>query len=75
MFLKENQLIKNISVIRQIPGVIFHGRYDMICPLQNAWDLYKAWPEAQFHIIPDASHKLSEPGTRKKVMEFLDRLS
>ena len=74
MFLKENQLIKNIDKIRKIPGAIFHGRYDMICPLQNAWDLHKAWPEAQFNIIPDASHKLSEPGTREKVMEYLERL-
>lgn len=74
MFLKENQLIENISKIRHIPGVIFHGRYDLICPLQNAWDLHKAWPEAKFHIIPDASHKLSEPGMREKVIEFLDRL-
>jgi len=74
MFLKENQLIKNIKKIFHIPGVIFHGRYDMICPLQNAWDLHKAWPKAEFHVIPDASHKLSEPGTAEKVIEYMDNL-
>ncbi len=74
MFFKENQLLKNINKIRHIPGVILHGRYDLICPLQNAWDLHKAWPEAEFHIIPATSHKLSEPGMAEKWVEYFDKL-
>jgi proline iminopeptidase len=57
-----NWILENIHRVKQIPAVIIHGRYDVVCPLENAWDLKKAWPEAQLEIIPDAGHAASEPG-------------
>jgi proline iminopeptidase len=57
-----NWIIENISRIREIPGVIVHGRYDVVCPLENAWELNKAWPEAKLEIIATAGHSASEPG-------------
>lgn len=75
MFFKKNQLLKNIKNIRKISGIIFHGRYDMTCPLQNAWDLYKAWPEAEFSIIADGAHKVSDPGMTDKMIECTDTLT
>ncbi|MDO8610257.1 MAG: prolyl aminopeptidase, partial [bacterium] len=68
MFLEEGQLLKNINFIRHIPTVIIHGRYDMNCPLKSAWDLHKAFPEAEFYIIPGASHKFTEPGIMEKLI-------
>ena len=64
-----NFLLENIEKIRQIPGVIVHGRYDVVCPAKNAWDLHKAWPEAQLHIVPDAGHSAWEPGIQAKLVE------
>lgn len=61
-FKTDNWLIEEISKVRSLPAVIVHGRYDLICPMENAWDLHKAWPEAAFEIIPDAGHSSSEPG-------------
>lgn len=64
-----NYLLENAEKIRQIPGVIVHGRYDVVCPVKNAWDLQKAWPEAQFHIVPDAGHSAFETGIQAKLIE------
>ena len=61
-FSTDNYLIENVGRIRSIPGVIVQGRYDVVCPATSAWDLHRAWPEAQLHIIPDAGHSISEPG-------------
>lgn len=61
-FESNNQLIENINKIRHIPAVIVHGRYDVVCPVKNAWDLHKAWPEAKLEIIADAGHAADEPG-------------
>jgi proline iminopeptidase len=57
-----NQLLENASCLSGIPTVIVHGRYDVICPVRNAWDLYKVIPHAVLNIIPDAGHSMAEPG-------------
>lgn len=61
-FPEDNYLINNVAKIRHIPAVIVHGRYDVVCPFKNAWDLSKAWPEAKLEIIADAGHAADEPG-------------
>jgi proline iminopeptidase len=61
-FETDNYLVENIDKIRKIPGVIVQGRYDVVCPMTSAWDLHRAWPEADLRIIPDAGHSISEPG-------------
>ena len=72
-FPSENYLIDNIDKIRHIPAVIVHGRYDIICPVVQAWDLHKAWPEADLHIIPDAGHSIYEEGIKNKLLEYTDK--
>ena len=74
-FDSDNYLIENIDKIRNIPSVIVHGRYDIICPVVQAWDLHKAWPEADFHIIPDAGHSIYEEGIKNKLIEYTDKYS
>ncbi len=61
-WLEENQLLNNADRIRHIPTYIVHGRYDVVCPAKNAWDLHKAFPEAHLNIVPDAGHAFNEPG-------------
>ncbi len=61
-FERDDQIIANIDRVRHIPSTIVQGRYDIITPIKTAWDLYKAWPEAQFKLILDAGHAVSEPG-------------
>jgi proline iminopeptidase len=61
-FLRPNQILEDAHRLHGIPGIIVHGRYDVVCPVQNAWDLHRAWPAAQLHIIPDAGHSALEPG-------------
>lgn len=61
-FLEEGFILKNARQLQSIPGVIVHGRYDVVCPLENAWKLHKAWPEAELNIVRDAGHAATEPG-------------
>lgn len=61
-FLAPNQLLENVSRLVGIPGVIVHGRYDVICPVENAYQLKQAWPQARLEIVADAGHSASEPG-------------
>jgi len=61
-FIDENQIINNMGKISHIPGVIIHGRYDVVCPLDNALELKNNWLEAQLHIIREAGHSAFEAG-------------
>ena len=61
-FLDRDQILANTGRLRDIPGVIVHGRYDVVCPVEQAWALHRAWPEAELHVIPDAGHSALEPG-------------
>ena len=70
----DNQLIERVDRIRHIPAVIVHGRYDIICPLTNAWDLHRAWPEAALEIIPAAGHSVTEPGIADALIRATDSL-
>jgi proline iminopeptidase len=72
-FPTDNYLIENVGSIRGIPGVIVQGRYDVVCPMMSAWDLHRAWPEAQLKIIPDAGHSISEPGIIDALVEATDQ--
>jgi proline iminopeptidase len=59
--------------IRRIPAVIVQGRYDVVCPMQTAWDLHRAWPEAAFRVVPDAGHSALEPGITHELVTATDR--
>jgi len=61
-FERETQLLDDIEKIRKIPAVIVQGRYDVVCPMMSAWELHRAWPEADLKVIPDAGHSAFEPG-------------
>lgn len=60
-FLEPDQIVRDAGKLADIPGVIVHGRYDMVCPLDNALALSQAWPQASLRIIRDAGHSSSEP--------------
>ena len=60
-FLDDDQIINDIEAIQSIPGIVVHGRYDMICPLENAFELHEAWPVSQMFIVREAGHSATEP--------------
>jgi proline iminopeptidase len=62
-FQTDGQLLSNADRLQSIPGAIVHGRYDVVTPLKNAWDLKAAWPTASLRIVPDAGHAMTELGT------------
>lgn len=72
---EDNYLLNNVDVIKNIRTVIVHGRYDVICPVENAWQLHKALPQSELHIVADAGHALSEPGITAKMIEYTDKWS
>lgn len=74
-FLEENQILRDAHMLRDIPGVIIHGRYDMVCPIETAWELHATWPEAELKIIDAAGHAASEPGIRNALIEATERMA
>ena len=69
----DDQLLRNVERIRHIPAVIVQGRYDVVCPMRSAWDLHRAWPEADLKIVQDAGHSAFEPGIMHELLEATDR--
>ncbi|MBD2357726.1 prolyl aminopeptidase [Tolypothrix sp. FACHB-123] len=71
----ENQLLLNVDKIRHIPAVMVQGRYDVVCPMVSAWELHRAWPEAEFIVVPDAGHSMSEPGIRSALIAATNKFA
>jgi len=71
----DGQLIAEAGRLKDIPGVIVQGRYDMCTPAVTAWDLHRAWPEAEFRMISDAGHSFTEPGILDAIIEATDRFA
>lgn len=74
-FEHDDQLLRNCDRIRDIPTAIVQGRYDVVCPMQSAWDLHKALPDAEFIVVPDAGHSMMEPGILSALVDLTDRFA
>jgi proline iminopeptidase len=75
VFLDEDgQILRDMDRIKDIPGTIVQGRYDMICPPISAFKLHKAWPNSELRMIGKAGHALSEPGISAELVRTMDRL-
>ena len=69
------QVLRNLDRIRTVPAVIVQGRYDLVCPMTTAWELHRAWPEAEFRIVADAGHSAFELGTVHELVSATDRFA
>lgn len=74
-FLKENQLLAKAVRLKDIPGVIVHGRYDIVCPVNQAWALHGVWPQSELNIIEDAGHAATEPGIRRALVAATEAMA
>jgi proline iminopeptidase len=74
-WLEEGQLLSDAGRLRGIPGIIIQGRYDIATPPATAWDLHRAWPEADFVMVEGAGHAFSEPGIRTALLDATDRFA
>lgn len=72
-FESDDHLLERVDLIRHIPATIVQGRYDIVCPMMSAWELHKAWPEADFRVVPDAGHSALEPGIVAELVDATDR--
>jgi proline iminopeptidase len=71
----DDQLLRHCDRIRHLPTVIVQGRYDVVCPARSAWDLHRAFPEAELVIVPDAGHAMAEPGILTALLAASDRFA
>ncbi|HXC16267.1 MAG TPA: prolyl aminopeptidase [Holophagaceae bacterium] len=69
----EDQLLRDAPKLKGIPGIIVQGRYDCVCPPQNAWDLHQAWPDSELIMVPDAGHSATEWNISKALVAATDR--
>ena len=74
-FETDDQLVRNASRIRKIPAVIVQGRYDVVCPMESAWALYRVWPEADLIITPDGGHSAFDPPNSRALVAATDRFA
>ena len=74
-FKTDEWILENADVTQDLPTVIIQGRYDVVCPLTSAWELHKKLPKADFHIIPDAGHSMTEEGIAEKLVEYTEKYS
>ncbi|KAF8715808.1 hypothetical protein HU200_026760 [Digitaria exilis] len=70
----DSYLLDNVDKIRHIKAFIVQGRYDVCCPMMSAWDLHKAWPEAEFKVVPDAGHSANEVGIAAELRSATEKL-
>jgi proline iminopeptidase len=73
IFMPENALLANVSKLREVPALIVQGRYDAVCPIVTADDLHRAWPEAEYIVVPDAGHSAWEPGICEELVKATER--
>jgi proline iminopeptidase len=73
-FLEDGQLLANIARVRQLPCTIVHGRYDVVCPIETAFELSQAWPEAELIVVADAGHSVREPGIARELVAGVERM-
>ena len=66
-------MLRGVDRVRHIPAIIVQGRYDVVCPIETAWELHERWPEAAFRIVPDAGHSAYEPGIASELVAATDR--
>jgi proline iminopeptidase len=71
----DDQLLRGVDKIRHLPTVIVQGRYDVVCPARSAWDLHRAFPEAELIIVPNAGHAMAEPGILTALLDASDRFA
>jgi len=74
-FLEPNQLLRDMPKIAHLPGIIVNGRYDAVCPLDNAWALHRTWPASQLQIVREAGHAASEPGIADALVKACDDMA
>jgi len=69
-----DQLLRGVDRIRDVPGIIVQGRYDMVCPAQSAWELHKGWPASRLVLVPAAGHAADEPGITDALVTATEEL-
>lgn len=74
-FEKDSWLLDNVHKIKDIPGTIVQGRYDVVCPPDSAWQLHKRWPKSKFVMVPDAGHAAGEKSTSSALIEATDLIN
>ncbi len=68
-FLAPDQILRDAGRLAEIDGVIVQGRYDVVCPMESAWALHRAWPQAAFKVVADAGHSASEEGVTRALVQ------
>jgi proline iminopeptidase len=74
-FIEEDQILQRADKLQGIPGIVVHGRYDMVCPVENAFSLHRLWPDSELNIVRDAGHAASEPSVTDALIRATEEMS
>ena len=73
-FMKENEILEKCKILNDIPGYIIQGRYDLICPPENAYNLNQIWSKSKIIFINTAGHSSSDEGIMENMLQSLENL-
>jgi len=73
-FLSPGQILNNAQNLKDIPGFIVHGRYDVICPIDQAVLLDQHWPESKLMVIDNAGHAVTERGISDALVDCCNQM-
>lgn len=74
-FISDRPLLANLKAVKAIPTQVIHGRYDIVCPMQQSWELKQAWPDISLKILPLAGHAAGEPAMIDALVQATDNLT
>ena len=74
-FLEDGILLRDAHLLADTPGVLVQGRFDLMAPIASAWELHRAWPQADLVVVDDAAHAADEPGLTRELLRAADRLA
>ena len=72
-FQDDDYLVDRIDRVAHIPAIIVHGRYDIVCPAENAYHLHRAWPNSELIIAGQSGHSALEPEITSYLVEATQR--
>jgi len=73
-FLEQDQLINNCHKIEDIPTTIIHGRYDIVCCMDNAQVLHDALPKSTLQVVREAGHSAMDAPLTDALVRATDEM-
>jgi proline iminopeptidase len=70
----DSWILDHTDRLADIPTTLIHGRYDVVCPIENAWDLKKKMPHLDLQVMDTSGHSTFEPQIEQALLAAMEKL-